>query len=300
MKHTIYKSRDFLRPSQIVIKRRRQKIVRSTLYILLTFFILGLFVFGMRMDFIKIQNIEIEGNVSIKTEDLKASVDKMISGNYFYLFPKNNILIFPKNSINTNLLEKFSRIDTLKVSVERNVLKLTMTERKPQALWCGASFIQSVDPCFFIDSQGFVFAEAPQFDGSSYLKLYGPNPNNDDASSTDNVLPDGNQPIPAWQFISEKEYSGVQDFISKVKDLGLELSAVELSSSDTYKFQIKNNGLLLISRVSDLGNTLESLKAGLTNDVFWAKDKTNQNKFVQVEYIDMRFGNKIFYKISGR
>lgn len=300
MKHTIYKSRDFLRPSQLVIKRRRMKIMRFVCAFLLIVLLICSFIFVMRMDFLKIQEISIKGNVSIKTEDLKLSLDQMISGDYLYFLPKNNILIFPKVKILAQLSKNFPRIDTLNVSIEKNALEVNMTERKPHALWCGASFLQSIDPCFFVDSQGFVFSQAPQFDGSSYLKLYGATPSVQDASSTEDVLPDGNQPVPAWQFISEKEYSDVQNFISNARNLGLELSALELSDSNTYKFQIKNNGLLLASRSVDLAETLENLKAGLSNDIFWLKNKKNQKNLTQVEYIDMRYGNKIFYKLSGQ
>lgn len=252
----------------------------------------------MRTDFIKIQDITISGNVSIKSDDLKNTINHVISGNYLYVFPKSNILIFPKNKITSELVKDFPRIDTLSVTVEKNLLKLTITERKPHALWCGQSFDQVVDPCYFVDSQGFVFAEAPQFDGSSYLKLYGSNSSVQNGTSTENILPDGNQPIPAWQFLSENEYTDVQNFLISIKNLGLELTALELSDSTTYKFQIKNNGFLFVSRNVPLNDTLENLKAGLSNDIFWTKDKKNQTVLSQLEYIDMRYGNKIFYKLS--
>ncbi len=297
IKHTIYKSREFLRPSQVVIKRRRRKIARSIIGIFLGFLLVACFVFVMRMDFVKIQDVRIMGNVSMKTEDLKSALDQMISGNYLYFFPKNNILIFPKVEILSVLAKKFPRIDTLGVSIEKNILVVSMTERKPYALWCGDSFAQSIDPCFFVDSQGFVFSQAPQLNGSSYFKLYGATPAVQDASSTEDILPDGNEPTPAWQFISEKEYADVQNFINDTKNLGLELSALELSDYGTYKFQIKNNGLLMANRNMPLSDTIGNLKAGLSNDIFWIKNKKNLS---QLEYIDMRYGNKIFYKLSGQ
>jgi len=296
-KNTIYKSREFLRPSQVVIKRRRKKIARSILGIFLGLLLVACFVFVMRMDFVKIQDVRIMGNVSMKTEDLKSALNQMISGNYLYFFPKNNILIFPKVKILSELSKKFPRIETLHISIEKNILELSLTERKPHALWCGNSFEQSIDPCFFVDSQGFVFSQAPQLNGSSYLKLYGATPLAMQASSTEDVLPDGNQPVPAWQFISEKEYADVQSFMNDTKNLGLELSALELSDSGTYKFQIKNNGWLLTSRNVPLIDTIENLKAGLSNDVFWLKNKKSLS---QLEYIDMRYGNKIFYKVKGQ
>ncbi len=276
------------------------KIIRSVFIIIFAILIVSSLIFMMRMDFLKIQSIAIKGNVSIKTEDIRDAAQQMISGDYLYTLPKDNVLVFPKEKILNELSKKFPRIDTLKVSLEKNILELSMTERKPHALWCGSSFIQNVDPCFFVDSQGFVFAQAPQFDGSSYLKLYGSTPTvADDATTTEDVLPDGNQPIPAWQFISEKEYTNVQNFIDNTKVLGLELSALELSDTNTYKFQIKNNGLLMANRSVDLSETLENLKAGLSNDIFWT-NKKNQKKLNQLEYIDMRYGNKIFYKLGGQ
>lgn len=300
MKHTIYKSRDFLRPSQVVQKRRRRRVIRLVVFLVLAISIIVSLVLVMRMDFLKIQAVTIRGNVTIKTEDLTESVQNIISCDYLYFLPKSNILIFPKNKIIADLAHQFSRIDTLKVSIEKNILEISMTERKPHSLWCGTSFSQGVDPCFFIDSQGYVFAEAPQFDGASYFKLYGSTPTAPIASSTEDILPDGNTPVPAWQFISEKKYLDIENFVNSVKSLGIELSAVELLDENNYKFQIKNNGLLMTSLDVSLVNTFENLKAGLTNDIFWITGKNNQKKLSQVEYIDMRYGNKIFYKLSGQ
>lgn len=256
----------------------------------------------MNLDFLKVREVQIKGNVSIKTEELQVSINQNLSGKYLYLLPRDNILIFPKNEIEKKLSKQFSRIDTLNISTSHNNLEITMTERKPNTLWCGQSFAQTVDPCSFVDSQGFVFAAAPQFDGSSYIKFYGATPTTQEASTTGDILPDGNQPAAAWQFIPEKEYSDIQNFITGSKNLGVELTAVELSDARRYRFQIKNNGLLIANRNIDLAGTLENLKASLSNQVFWTvktdgKNKVEQKKLNQLEYIDVRYGNKVFYKL---
>ncbi|MEI8061910.1 MAG: hypothetical protein WCG97_01265 [bacterium] len=307
MKHTIYKSREFLRPSQIVHKKRIRKVLKLAGVIFIFGLIVGCFIFLMRTDFFKIQHVDVKGNVSLKGDDLALSVNKIISGNYLYFLPKNNILIFPKSEMLKELRQQFPRIDILQITVEKNNLTINMTERKPHTLWCGASFSQSVDPCSFVDSQGFVFALAPQFDGSSYLKLYGSMPQDitQGSTSTADILPMDAGTYTAWQFIPAQEYSDIETFLQNVKELGIELNAVEISDATTYRFQIKNNGLLLVVRGGNLANALDNLKAGLTNPIFWTTQMANKNeigikKLTQIDYIDLRFGNKIFYKLMGR
>ncbi len=307
MKHTIYKSREFLRPSQIVHKRRIRKVLKTIGIVFVAGLIVGCFIFLMRTEFFKIQHVDVKGNVSLKNDDLASSVNKIISGNYLYFFPKNNILIFPKSEMLKELRQQFPRIDALQITVEKNNLTINMTERKPHTLWCGASFSQSVDPCSFVDSQGFVFAPAPQFDGSSYLKLYGsmPQDSTQDGTCTADVIPMDTGTDTAWQFIPAQEYSDIEIFIQNVKELGIELNAVEISDATTYRFQINNNGLLLVARGGNLSVALDNLKAGLSNPIFWTTQGTKKNevgmkKLAQIDYIDLRFGNKIFYKLAGR
>ncbi len=289
MKNTIYKSRDFLRPHQVVQKRRRQKIVKSILYTILVATILASFVFIMRADFLKIKSIDIGGNVSINADEMSASVSNIISGNYLYVFPKNNILIFPKKEIGQQLAKDFPRIDGLKISTAGDNVKVNITERKPQALWCGFSFAEAMDPCSFVDSSGFVFSKAPQFDGTSYLKFYGGSL----ATSTDEGL------NIAWQLVPPEEYSKIITFISDSKELGLELIAVEITDENSYKFQTKNNGVLIVNRQEDLKLTTNNLKASLSNQILWKKGVGGVKELAQFEYLDLRYGNKVFYKFSG-
>lgn len=288
----INRSKEFLRPSQIVQKRRKRRIKSSVLTSALFVIILTCSIFFMRLDFFKIQNIEIRGNVSIKSEEVTNSVLKIISGKYLYVIPKENILIYPSSEIKKELEKEFPRIDTLKISTTKNDILISLTERKPQALWCGVSFEETVDQCSFVDINGFVFSKAPQFDGSSYLKFYG-NSLDNEGTSTEEIKT-------SWQLVTDTEYTSILNFINKSKEIGIEIDAVEISDAKTYRFQIKNNGLLLVNRKNDLSQTLENVKAALLNNLLWNVNKSKKTKkLAQLEYIDMRFGSKVFYKFVG-
>lgn len=312
MKHAITK--DFLRPNQIIKRRRRQRILKSVYYFVATLIVLGLFVLVMRLDFFKIKLVHVTGNISIKSEEINFAVNNILSGNYFYVIPKNNILVYPKDEIAEVLARDFPRLENIDISASRSEVAISVSERKPEALWCGQSFSEDMGVCSFIDSTGFVFAQAPQFDGSSYLKMFGDNING--ASSVETVMATSSSelavvneevdiiseslPVLGWQFISAEEYRGLVDFIKKTKTLGIELIAVEISDDGNYKFEIKDNGLILVNRKIDLSSTLENLKAGLSNQLMWKKSSSKgQKTLAAFEYIDLRYNNKIFYKYSG-
>jgi hypothetical protein len=277
--------------------------------------VLVLFVLVMRLDFFKIKLVNVTGNISIKGEEINLAVNNILSGNNFYVIPKNNILVYPKDEIAEALARDFPRLENIDISASRSEVAISVTERKPEALWCGQSFSEDIGTCSFIDSTGFVFAQAPQFDGSSYLKMYGDNTSS--ASSVETVVATSSSdltgvneevdiisessPVLGWQFISAEEYRGLVDFIKKTKTLGVELIAVEISDAGNYKFKINDNGLLLVSRKIDLANTLENLKAGLSNQLMWKKSSSKgQKTLAGFEYIDLRYDNKIFYKYTGK
>ena len=316
MKHSITK--DFLRPNQIIKRRRRQRILKSVYYFVATLIVVGLFVLVMRLDFFKIKLVNVSGNISIKSEEISSEVKNILSGEYFYVIPKDNILIYPKKEIAGVLAKNFPRLETINISSSRSEVAITVTERKPEALWCGESFSANMDTCSFIDSTGFVFAQAPQFDGSSYLKMFGRSQNEVEVAGTStsnssstadmssDVVSDDTDSVTehpvvsGWQFVSAIEYNGIIDFIKKAKIWGLDLNAVEISDTNNYKFEIKDNGLLLVNRKIELNNTLENLKAGLSNQLMWkSASAKSQKSLAKFEYIDLRYDNKIFYKYSG-
>ena len=76
---------------------------------------------------------------------------------------------------------KFKRIENISIHLQdTNTIEVNITERHPVAMWYDTLPLENfpVDPgisnhCYFMDINGTIFAEAPQFSGDAYFKYYG-------------------------------------------------------------------------------------------------------------------------------
>jgi hypothetical protein len=313
----------------IVKKRRRVRLIKTIIALVSILIIATSFILVMRSQVFKIKNVEISGAVVLDSDSIRSQVAQILSGNYLFVFPKDNIFLLPKKEIINNLQKNNPRIGEMSVSLKSDNLSIEITERKPDSLWCGASFSEIIDSCLFVDSTGFVFSEAPQFDGSSFIKFYGKGLDATASASlaivaTSTETAEATTTPQSWKFLDKHEYSDILHFISDVKGLGIEINAVEVADGQ-YNFQIKNNGLLMVNRnvysVESAGDTstvgagsatdpsgiakdnlqdaVDNLRAAISSKALFATStskSTVQPQLAQFEYIDLRFGNKIFYK----
>ncbi|MEK7135106.1 MAG: FtsQ-type POTRA domain-containing protein, partial [Patescibacteria group bacterium] len=133
------------------------------------FSILGLLValvFISRLEIFRISEVAVEGAKVIANEEAVRNVLATLSGKYFWLVPKSNAAIFPREEVAASLMKEFPRLASVELNVEgENTLRILVTEREPYALFCPPVG----EKCFFLDKEGFVFDEAPDFSGVVYF-----------------------------------------------------------------------------------------------------------------------------------
>jgi len=245
----------------------------------------ALLAWGSRSDRVTIQNIEIKGAEYVKEDSLLFVVEEEISGKYFWLFPKGNILIYPKKNILANVL-KYKRIDGASIYMkDLDTVVLSVTERKPAYLWCaeeektgGGEENYMEEKCFFMDKNGYIFDEAAYFSNSVFFKFYG-------GMSGD---PIGNT------FLSVDEFSKILIFKDALEEFGISSHIFRALPGGDYKFVTGGGGAVIFHKKQDLQKVLENLKSAMS-----VSDLSDSLAGANLDYIDLRFGNKVFYKFEG-
>ncbi|MCL4387156.1 FtsQ-type POTRA domain-containing protein [Patescibacteria group bacterium] len=267
----MYGGRRYKRAPSLIAKR--QKARRHTaifLKAILPIFILIGFVFLARAEFLKIRNFEVSGFETLPEEDIKNTAKKFASGTELLLLPKSNILLLDKDKLAAALLSSFTRLEAVQVNkqfFERGI-KLEVVERKSDFLWC---FPQN--ECFFMNKEGLVFEKA-EYVPSGKLVFRG-------VLKEDPLLK---------SFASSKDMNNFLKLVQVLKDAGLEISSINLEYSDRVVAESNIGKIIFNSEEADLSLTAQNIIL-LVNEV---KSKTPGAYF---EYIDARFGNKIFYKL---
>src|SRR5690242_12158894 len=81
--------------------------------------------------------MSVEGTSILSPEDVRAAAREIISGNYFYIFAKNNALLYPRVQLEQKLSQQFPRIKDISVSLSGyQTIAIQLSERGPFALWC--------------------------------------------------------------------------------------------------------------------------------------------------------------------
>ncbi|MFA6325132.1 MAG: hypothetical protein WCX46_02805 [Candidatus Paceibacterota bacterium] len=282
------------------LKKRKRKVLKNKIIFSLICFVIifiGL-IFLSRWDKINIENIEISGNEVIETEAIELIVKKNITGYYLWLFPKTNFLLYPQNKIEKELSEIFKRFDTIKVNDKSiKTLEISVSEREGKYLWCGdkVPYLTSDTnsfKCYFMDKDGYIFDEAPYFSGDVYFKFYGGDNNlNIENPSGSYFLKDYFKDIIVFKDNLEKLNFKPKSFFKSLDEGSEDEGFISLFSDPAYGAHIS------FKLDSNYEKITENFQAAISTEPLQSELK---NKFSSLLYIDLRFGNKVYYKFSTK
>lgn len=270
--------------------------MRALWKFLAIFFIVILVVAGLAWGFsrpvLRIAHIEVSGNSVLGTDEIISFVRKEISGKYFFLFPKDSIMLYPKERIKNNLLDSFKRILSIKVTARGlTALSVTINERKPYSLWCGETLVdtrvEEDTPCYFTDEAGFLFAEAPHFSDNVYIEFHGPLYRAGASTSTPALDSIGSIFLPVSEF---KTIDLFRDLLGRV---GFRISKIAAMDAGDFVFVIREGGKILVNKKQDPMRLVSDIESAFRAELGDPGDPLIRKR---VEYIDARFANKIFFK----
>jgi hypothetical protein len=252
--------------------------------------VIGLFSWLSFHESVTISEIEVEGNSILTDEEVEHIARDVISGKYIFLFSRENIFVYPRKGIKDEIFIKHKRVKD--VDVEMNdftSIEITIEERSPYALWCreislteiledGQEVDELREDCYFLDRNGYIFANAPQFTGSVFFKYFGDL--------------DGDADIIGSNFFSKEVFERLDTIrLSFVESniLGRPVELIVLDEKDA-ELVFEFGGKIIFAWKDDLSSLLANVESVLDSDVL----KNDSS----LDYIDFRFGNKVYFKLD--
>ncbi|MEK7134199.1 MAG: hypothetical protein AAB819_00515 [Patescibacteria group bacterium] len=254
--------------------------------------LIGGLAYGAHRSEVTITGVRVSGAEVADEQDIVSRAEAALSGAYLFMFPKANFFLYPENAIVREILASDTRIKSTDVSRSGVEITVTVVEHTPTYLWCdttddrrtrmnadGKERIdadgseQGDEECFFTNDEGYVFSEAPLFSGNVYITLRGP-------LYGEGTDPRGKRYLPLEQF---KKISQLLALLSQQK---IAAHSVRAMGSGDYAVGVRNGLEVRFSIAQDTGRLAENLQSASA-----ALVDTND-----IEYIDLRFGNKVFYK----
>lgn len=265
-------------------KKRKRRIIRVSIALVSFIAFVALVSYVSHRKELRINRVNLFGGVLITEDEIQKETFKYLDGKYFYLFPRNNALIYPKSKLEDYLKSTFKRIDNIDISQKGfQRLSITISERKHFAVWCkGLPGLDTLEEeCYFMDKNSTIFAPAPNFSGDAYFKYYG---------SIQNASPVGQE-----YMASSTLFFDISNFVKSVKELSLKPLYVQSKGNDEFVIKLSGGGEILFDTKDSLSKVAENLNLLLKTPELSKFDKST----LPVEYIDLRFGNKLFYKLKS-
>jgi cell division septal protein FtsQ len=263
-----------------VLQRGKKKSSGRWLYRLALVLFLATITYALFFaDFLNITEIKITGLDKVEEVSISALIDDKLEGKYFNLVKKNNLILFSKNSFKKELLDKVRRIEDVVIEKKfPDQLVVAVKERVFTMLLCVS------EKCYILNERG----EAYPADNFSQEELEQENLvmltdlGGAEISAENNPLEDN-----FWQFIiglggRVKEETGIA--LKKNYETPGRVSGDLVAETEA-------DWKIYFSNEVGMEKELVMLRAVLEHKI----EKEQQKN---LEYIDLRINNKVFYKFK--
>lgn len=226
--------------------------------------------YGARLPFFTISAVHVEGGETISHDEVRALVEAELRGAYLLLIPHTFTYLYPEEHIMTALRE-IPRIHDILLSREGNTLRVSFSEYRPYALHCLEGGEQM--PCYFLTEDGYAFTPAPTLSGGALVRH----------------IVEGKEEIRVGDTFDSARFTHVHTFIERLNtELRLRVTEVLYTKDGDMTLRVNGGGMLLMSPTHDMDTAFNNLVTVLTSAEFKHIEPGNFN------YIDLRFGNKVF------
>lgn len=264
-------NKNLFKPSSFSIKIKFYQILIFLLF-------LALFYFLFFFDYFQIKKTIIINQKFISEDEINKIINPVLTQKRFLIFPGRNVFLVNSKIIKNSLLENIPQIDSVEITKKYpDILKIKINEIEPKVLW------QTKDQYYLVDKEGVVrskfenYLDDPQISDlvRNLFKII-------DQSGKDIQLKEN--------VIFTKHINFIEKLYEKLPTLGINIKEIILPSPQAFELHVitdKNFKILFIIEKS-IDAQLFNLKLVL--------EKELQNKTDDLEYIDLRVENWVYYK----
>ena len=266
-------------------------------------FVVGIFIAGgtmlLRSDRLNIAKLDVVGLHSVGNELLTKAIENYFSTTAGFLAHERSWVAFSSAGLADYLESTIPVIEN--AQVERNglgAITLLLKERQPYAQMCSVSGNALIVPCFHIDAQGIIFGEIDSTDVQTSSELAKDSITIEPAhikvgfSDFEPTLMSDGKP----QQFDQHIWEGITNTISAFDSHGLIIDSLLVVSSTTVRIDV-GSFIIKAPLFGEFGQTkaAENVALLLAQKFNWHKGMP----LPQLDYIDARYGNALFYRTLG-
>jgi len=224
---------------------------------------------GTRAESVTLTTVEVIGGETINHTAVRVLALAELEGQYAGFIPKRFAWLYPKSAIALAVAE-VPRIHSIEVErLDGQTVVVSFLEYWPDALWC---VTLAAENCVFLDETGYAYAQSPTLDGGSLLRF----------------IHTSQTPELGQSLVIKSDFLLLNRLTDLLAEQGWFVSHVEVDQARDAFLHVVGGGEFKVTLTQSPDETVENLFVVLTS-----------KEFVDLapgtfQYIDLRFGNKVF------
>lgn len=247
-------------------------------YILSAGFVVVLLYVLFFSQYLQILNIEVTGTREIGSQEIRQRIESALQGKHIGIIPKNNFMFITQGNVDNILKGEFKKIRTVTLTKKfPDTVSVNIDERKALLVWC------SENRCYLLDENGSAYSEA-DFNSQEFIQnnlLQISDTSGREIAVGENVI----------EVSYEKYVLGIKEALSStgLNDGGKYFTPSRMAEEIRVKTQ--EGPELYFSMQFSLESAIATLDTILKKEI-------PSDRIGDVEYIDLRNENKVFYKFK--
>ncbi len=190
---------------------------------------------------------------------------------------RDNIFAYPKEELRAGIVREFPRLKSVRIGrggLFGTTLIVNVDERTPYATWCAEG---EPRPCYVFDENGLIFASTERAGKPElqYIFSGGIDPN----AAIGSV------------FLPEK-LRGVRDLLQRMREARFVPLNLHVIDEQDYTIGLSNGFTIKASFGQEIDTIVHNLELVSVSPALRGKES-------ELEYIDLRFGNRVYYKFKN-
>jgi hypothetical protein len=284
-------------------RKRKRRVWKGTFYTVLFVVLLGGLTYASHHPAFRVEQIVVNDLTFTDRAAVELAVKETLEGRYLGLFARANSLTLPRRAIAHRITRDYPAVASVDVDMQGlHGVSIEVREYAPVAKWCNTAVTpapalvhddgetvagtlpqptnaRTGDQCFLLNSEAVVFAPMPSVTTAAVpadlLTFFG--------RITSDPL--------RQQYTSRTRFEDILAFARLVRRLDIVVTEAWTVNDEVYALVTQPGAQLFIDATEDLGETFTNL------DTVIKRDAINRAQFANMLYIDLRFGNRVFYKL---
>ena len=229
----------------------------------------GAFYFLLISGSFEMREVNISGFEAVSEEQILGAMNNILKEKKFGLLGAANYFLLSEEKLQSSILVSLPKIKNADIKkVDKNVLEIYVEEREVTGVWCRDN------ECFYFDKGGVIFEQAPRSFGSLIVSV------TDERDIEPNL---GSVVLGKAQVDLVREAHRLLG-----NNFPFGVRGIIITHDAEFEILTSENWRVLLDKNEDIEYQLSNLKYVLDEEIGTRRG--------ELEYVDLRLGNRVYYK----